>query len=183
MKVTELALPGVLLIEPKVFGDDRGFFLESYHARRYAEAGLPAAFVQDNLSRSVKGTLRGLHYQEPNPQGKLVQVLAGTVYDVAVDIRRGSPSFGKWVGVELSAQNRHQLWVPPGFAHGFCVLSDSADFFYKCTAFYSPETERGIVWNDPDLAIPWPVAQPLVSGKDAKAPRVAEAQVLPAYVP
>lgn len=181
MKVTETALPGVLLIEPKVFGDDRGFFFEAYHAKRYAEAGIPAAFVQDNLSRSVKGTLRGLHYQEPNAQGKLVQVLAGAVFDVAVDIRKGSPHFGKWVGYELSAENKRQLWIPAGFAHGFCVISDSADFSYKCTDFYSPAAERGIAWNDPDLGIAWPVERPLLSAKDAAAPKLAQAPVLPVY--
>jgi dTDP-4-dehydrorhamnose 3,5-epimerase len=183
MKVTQTALPGVLLLEPKVFGDERGFFFESYHAGRYAEAGIPARFVQDNLSRSVRGTLRGLHFQEPNAQGKLVQVVAGAVYDVAVDIRRGSPHFGRWVGYELSAANKLQLWVPPGFAHGFCVTSDSADFLYKCTDLYNPAAERGIAWNDPALDIPWPVEQPLLSAKDRAAPRLADAPVLPEYTP
>jgi dTDP-4-dehydrorhamnose 3,5-epimerase len=181
VKVTETELPGVLVLEPKRFGDDRGFFMEMFHARRYAEAGIAGPFVQDNFSRSVKGTLRGLHFQEPDAQGKLVQVLAGAVYDVAVDIRRGSPHFGRWVAVELSADNRRQLWVPPGFAHGFCVLSESADFHYKCTAFYAPASERGIAWNDPSLAIPWPVSAPLLSPKDAAAPRLADAPVLPVY--
>ncbi|RYZ15138.1 MAG: dTDP-4-dehydrorhamnose 3,5-epimerase [Myxococcaceae bacterium] len=179
MKVTPLAIPDVLLIEPKVFGDDRGFFLESFHAKRYADVGVVGPFVQDNLSRSVKGTLRGLHFQEPNPQGKLVQCLAGAVWDVAVDIRKGSPTFGRWVAAELTGENKRQLWVPTGFAHGFCVLSDSADFFYKCTALYSPETERSILWNDPELAIPWPVAAPLLSPKDLKAPLLKDAPVLP----
>ncbi|MCY1042976.1 dTDP-4-dehydrorhamnose 3,5-epimerase [Corallococcus sp. bb12-1] len=181
MKVTPLELPEVLLVEPKVFGDDRGFFLESYHAKRYADAGITGPFVQDNLSRSLKGTLRGLHFQEPNVQGKLVQCLSGAVWDVAVDVRRGSPTFGRWVAAELSFENKRQLWVPPGFAHGFCVLSDSADFFYKCTALYSPETERSVLWNDPDLAIPWPVSAPLLSGKDQQAPRLKDAPVLPAF--
>ncbi len=181
MKVHETALPGVLLLEPQRFGDDRGFFMETFHARRYAEAGISGTFVQDNFSRSAKGTVRGLHFQEPNAQGKLVQVLAGAVYDVAVDVRRGSPTFGRWVGVELSAENRRQLWVPPGFAHGFCVLSESADFFYKCTDFYSPSTERSIAWNDPELAIPWPVSAPLLSPKDAAAPRLKDAPVLPVF--
>nr|WP_227027722.1 dTDP-4-dehydrorhamnose 3,5-epimerase [Corallococcus soli] len=176
-----MELPEVLLLEPKVFGDDRGFFLESYNAKRYADAGIPGPFVQDNLSRSVKGTLRGLHFQEPNAQGKLVQCLAGAVWDVAVDVRRGSPTFGRWVAAELSFENKRQLWVPPGFAHGFCVLSDSADFFYKCTALYSPETERSVHWNDPDLAIPWPVSAPLLSGKDQQAPRLKDAPVLPIF--
>ncbi|RKG87870.1 dTDP-4-dehydrorhamnose 3,5-epimerase [Corallococcus terminator] len=181
MKVTPLELPEVLLVEPKVFGDDRGFFLESYHSKRYADAGITGPFVQDNLSRSVKGTLRGLHFQEPNAQGKLVQCLSGAVWDVAVDVRRGSPTFGRWVAAELSFENKRQLWVPPGFAHGFCVLSDSADFFYKCTALYSPETERSVHWNDPDLAIPWPVSAPLLSGKDQQAPRLKDAPVLPVF--
>ncbi|AKQ65375.1 dTDP-4-dehydrorhamnose 3,5-epimerase [Myxococcus hansupus] len=182
MKVTPLEIPDVLLLEPKVFGDDRGFFMEMFHAAKYADAGIPGPFVQDNYSRSAKGTLRGLHFQEPQAQGKLVQVLAGAVYDVAVDVRRGSPTFGKWVAAELSSENRRQLWIPAGFAHGFCVVSDSADFHYKCTALYSPETERSIVWNDPDLAIPWPAAVPLLSPKDARAPRLKDAPVLPEYV-
>ncbi len=181
MKITETKLPGVLLLEPKRFGDDRGFFIELFHARKYEEAGIAGPFVQDNFSRSVKGTLRGLHFQEPNAQGKLVQVMVGTVFDVAVDIRRGSPTFGQWVGVELSAENRNQLWVPAGFAHGFCVLSESADFLYKCTDFYAPGTERGVAWNDPDLAIEWPVSFPLLSPKDAMAPRLKDAPVLPSY--
>lgn len=181
MKVTPLEIPEVLLLEPKVFGDDRGFFMEMFHAARYGEAGIHGPFVQDNYSRSAKGTLRGLHFQEPRAQGKLVQVLAGAVYDVAVDVRRGSPTFGRWVAAELSAENRRQLWIPPGFAHGFCVVSDSADFHYKCTALYAPETERGIAWNDPALAIPWPVREPLLSPKDARAPRLQDAPVLPEY--
>ncbi len=181
MKVTQTELPGVLLLEPPRFGDDRGFFMEVFHARKYAEAGITGPFVQDNFSRSVKGTLRGLHFQEPHPQGKLVQVLAGAVFDVAVDIRRGSPHFGRWVGVELSADNRRQLWVPPGFAHGFCVLSERADFHYKCTDFYQPASERGIAWNDPDLGIAWPVTAPLLSAKDAVAPRLQDAPLLPVY--
>ncbi|WNG36024.1 dTDP-4-dehydrorhamnose 3,5-epimerase [Archangium minus] len=181
MNVIKTELPGVLILEPKRFGDDRGFFMEMFHAKRYAEAGIPGPFVQDNFSRSVKGTLRGLHFQEPNAQGKLVQVLAGAVYDVAVDVRRGSPTFGKWVGVELSADNRRQLWVPEGFAHGFCVISESADFHYKCTDVYTPAAERGIAWNDPDLGIPWPVTSPLLSPKDAAAPRLKDAPLLPVY--
>ena len=181
MKVIPTELPGVLILEPKVFGDDRGFFMEMFHEKRYADAGIRGPFVQDNYSRSAKGILRGLHFQEPQAQGKLVQVLAGAVYDVAVDVRRGSPTFGKWVAVELSTDNRRQLWIPPGFAHGFCVLSESADFHYKCTALYSPETERGVLWNDSDLGIPWPVSAPLLSGKDAKAPRLKDAPVLPVY--
>ena len=182
MKISETELPGVLLLEPKRFGDDRGFFMELFHAKRYTEAGIPGPFVQDNFSRSAKGILRGLHFQQPHAQGKLVQVFAGTVYDVAVDIRRGSPTFGKWVGVELSADNRRQLWVPAGFAHGFCVLSESADFHYKCTELYSPASEHGIAWNDPDLGIPWPVKSPLLSPKDSAAPRLKDAPVLPDYM-
>jgi dTDP-4-dehydrorhamnose 3,5-epimerase len=181
VNVLKTELPGVLILEPKRFGDDRGFFMEMFHAKRYAEAGIPGPFVQDNFSRSAKGILRGLHFQEPNAQGKLVQVLTGAVYDVAVDVRRGSPTFGKFVGVELSADNRRQLWVPAGFAHGFCVLSESADFHYKCTDVYTPASERGIAWNDPDLGIPWPVTSPLLSPKDAAAPRLKDAPVLPAY--
>jgi dTDP-4-dehydrorhamnose 3,5-epimerase len=182
VKVIPTEIPGVLIIEPKVFGDERGFFLETFHAKRYADAGIPGPFVQDNYSRSVKGTLRGLHFQEPLPQGKLVQVIAGAVYDVAVDIRKGSPTFGKHVGVELSSENKRQFWVPPGFAHGFYVLSESADFQYKCTALYAPEHERSIIWNDPDLAIPWPVSgTPKLSAKDAAAPRLKDAPVLAVY--
>ena len=181
MKVVQTAIPGVVILEPKVFGDSRGFFLETYNAQRYAEAGVPGPFVQDNLSRSVKGTLRGLHFQQPNPQGKLVQCLAGAVWDVAVDVRQGSPTFGRWVGVELTADNRRQLWVPPGFAHGFCVLTDSADFQYKCTALYAPGAEGSVRWNDPQLGIAWPVPQPLLSAKDAAAPLLADAPVLPTY--
>ncbi|WP_342374624.1 dTDP-4-dehydrorhamnose 3,5-epimerase [Myxococcus stipitatus] len=179
MKVTPLEIPDLLLVEPKVFGDDRGFFMELFHAKRYADAGIPGPFIQDNYSRSSRGTLRGLHFQEPQGQGKLVQVLSGRVYDVAVDVRRGSPTFGKWAAVELSAENRRQLWIPPGFAHGFCVTSESADFHYKCTTLYAPETERCIAWNDPDLGIPWPVSEPLMSPKDLRAPRLKDAPVLP----
>jgi dTDP-4-dehydrorhamnose 3,5-epimerase len=183
MRVLETALEGVLLIELEVYADPRGWFAESYRADRYAEAGIAAPFLQDNVSRSVRGTLRGLHFQEPHPQGKLVQVLRGALFDVAVDVRLGSPTFGRWVGVELSDDNHRQLFIPPGFAHGFCVTSESADFFYKCTAVWSPEAERAVAWNDPDLAIEWPVAQPLVSVKDARAPRLREAPVLPRYQP
>lgn len=180
MKITPTRLPEVLLITPKVFGDDRGHFFESYQAERYAEAGI-GPFVQDNCSRSRRGILRGLHFQEPRAQGKLVQVTSGTVFDVAVDIRRGSPRFGEWVGVELSSERHDQLWVPPGFAHGFCVLSESADFHYKCTDYYAPECEHGVAWNDPDLGIEWPVDQPLLSPKDAAAPRLKDAVRLPGY--
>lgn len=183
MKVTPLSIPDVLLVEPMVFGDPRGFFLETFNAQRYAEFGIALPFVQDNLSRSRKGTLRGLHFQEPKAQGKLVQVLAGAVWDVVVDVRRGSPHFGRWVGTELSADNRRQLWVPPGFAHGFCVLSETADFFYKCTEFYAPGNEHAVLWSDPDLDIRWPLETPLLSAKDASAPRLKDAAVLPEYVP
>ncbi len=180
-KVTPTALPDVLLIEPRVFADDRGFFLETYQAERYRAHGIGPAFVQDNWSRSVRGTLRGLHYQEPNGQGKLVQVTRGSVFDVVVDVRRGSPTFGKWVGVELSGDTPKQMWIPAGFAHGFCVTSDSADFVYKCTTAYAPDCERAIRWDDPELAIPWPTEQPLLSKKDAAAPTLADASILPSY--
>lgn len=181
MKVTPTELPEVLRIEPEVHGDSRGFFLETFQAERYRAAGIGGPFVQDNLSRSVKGTLRGLHFQEPRPQGKLVQVLQGAVWDVAVDVRRGSPRFGAWVGIELSAENHRQLWIPPGFAHGFCVLSEVADFFYKCTSLYMPEVERSVRWDDADLRIRWPVQSPLISEKDEAAPVLAKAPFLPVY--
>ena len=178
MKVTETALPGVMLVEPKVFGDDRGFFLESWNALGFAAAGLDLTFVQDNHSRSAKGVLRGLHYQIEDPQGKLVRVTQGRVYDVAVDIRRSSPHFGRWVGYELSDTNHRMLYVPPGFAHGFLVLSDTADFVYKCTSFYAPAHDRGIRWSDPAIGIDWPLTgkPPLLSPKDAAAPLLAEAE-------
>jgi dTDP-4-dehydrorhamnose 3,5-epimerase len=182
VKVSETALPGVLVVEPRVFADDRGFFFESYQVERYAGAGIARPFVQDNFSRSVRGTLRGLHFQEPKAQGKLVQVMRGSVYDVVVDVRRGSPTFARWIGFELSGETPKQVWIPPGFAHGFCVTSDSADFHYKCTAPYAPEAERSIRWDDPALAIAWPVAHPpLLSAKDAAAPLLADAPVLPSY--
>ena len=155
MIVTDTTLPGVKLIEPRVFGDDRGFFLESWNARAFADAGIDVAFVQDNHSRSATNVLRGLHYQIVEPQGKLVRVVGGAVFDVAVDVRRSSPHFGQWVGYELSAANKRMLWVPPGFAHGFVVLSDSADFLYKCTTFYAPAHERSIAWDDPAIGIDW----------------------------
>ena len=180
MKATRLSIPYVVLIEPKVFGDARGFFLESFNQRAFNEAtGSIHQFVQDNHSRSSKGVLRGLHYQIEQPQGKLVRVVQGAVFDVAVDIRRSSPTFGQWVGVELSADNHRQLWVPPGFAHGFLVLSDSADFLYKTTDYYAPEHERCIAWNDPALAIVWPDMgmAPCLSGKDQRGLGLAEAPV------
>ncbi|HHH39325.1 MAG TPA: dTDP-4-dehydrorhamnose 3,5-epimerase [Sedimenticola sp.] len=166
MKITATAIPGVLVVEPDVFGDARGFFMETWHARKYAEQGLDVTFVQDNHSRSGRGVLRGLHYQLNQPQGKLVRVTSGRVFDVAVDIRRGSPTFGRWVGLELDDRAHRQLYIPPGFAHGFSVLSESADFLYKCTDFYAPEDEYGILWNDPAIGIEWPGGDFLVSDKD-----------------
>ena len=174
MEVFETELPGVMILEPKVFGDARGFFLETWNQERYREAGIAAVFVQDNLSFSGKGTLRGLHFQNPNAQGKLVQVLQGEVYDVAVDIRQGSPTFGKWVGVTLSAENRRQVFIPAGFAHGFCVISDNALFSYKCTDIYNPKAEVSIIWNDPDIGIDWPVTEPELSEKDRLANRLSQ---------
>ena len=182
MKVIPTALPDVLIIEPRVFGDSRGFFLETFQAERYAAVGIGGPFVQDNLSRSARGTIRGLHFQEPRAQGKLVQVLQGMVWDVALDVRRSSPHFGSWVGVELSEENRRQLWIPPGFAHGFCVLSEAADFFYKCTDFYVPDFERTVRWDDPALGIRWPIFQsPLISEKDRAALALANVKDLPFY--
>ena len=169
MKVSPSALPEVLIIEPKVFGDSRGFFFESFNQRAFNEAtGLDAKFVQDNHSRSTKGVLRGLHYQIQQPQGKLVRVVRGSVFDVAVDIRKSSPNFGRWVGVELTEENHRQLWVPPGFAHGFLVTSDTADFLYKTTDYYAPEFERSVAWNDPAIGVEWPLdgVAPQLSAKD-----------------
>ena len=181
MKATRLAIPDVVLIEPKVFGDARGFFFESFNQNAFNEAtGTNHAFVQDNHSRSSQGVLRGLHYQIQQPQGKLVRVARGRVWDVAVDIRKSSPTFGQWVGAELSEDNQHQLWVPPGFAHGFVVLSESADFLYKTTDYYAPEHERCIAWNDPQLAIAWPIAEaPSLSAKDMQGFTFARAPVYP----
>jgi dTDP-4-dehydrorhamnose 3,5-epimerase len=174
MKVIETALPGVLVIEPKVFGDKRGFFLETFQQERYLTlAGIDLPFVQDNHSRSKRGVLRGLHAQQMRPQGKLVRVARGAVYDVAVDIDPKSPKFGTWVGFELSDDNLRQMWIPPGYAHGFVVLSEIADFQYKCTAYYDPRDEIGVIWNDPDLAIQWPIANPAVSPKDSALPMLA----------
>lgn len=177
MNVVETALPDVLLIEPRVFGDDRGFFYESWNAGGFAAAGLDLAFVQDNHSKSAKGVLRGLHYQNPNPQGKLVRVVAGAVYDVAVDLRRASPTFGRWVGYELSAENKRMLWVPPGFAHGFLSLAEGTEFLYKCTGFYDAAHEHSLLWNDPAIGIDWPLGDitPQLSGKDAAAAPLADA--------
>jgi dTDP-4-dehydrorhamnose 3,5-epimerase len=181
MRFIETSLPGVVLIEPKVIGDDRGFFMETYHAARFAEAGIAATFVQDNHSRSARGVLRGLHYQEPQPQGKLVRCTRGALFDVAVDIRVGSPTFAKWVGVELSESNHRMLWIPEGFAHGFCALEDESDLVYKCTSLYAREADRAILWNDPDIGIAWPVSAPSLSAKDAAAPRLKDAVVLPRF--
>lgn len=182
MRFLPTAIPEVCVIEPQVFGDERGFFMETYHRARFAAAGIDADFVQDNHSRSRRGTLRGLHYQIRQAQGKLVRVVQGTVFDVAVDMRRSSPTFGQWVGEILAAENKRQLWVPPGFAHGFYVLSDSADFVYKCTALYAPEHERCVRWDDATLAITWPLLHgtaPLVSAKDAAGVSFHEAECYP----
>ena len=174
MKVIETALPGVLIIEPKAFGDHRGFFLETFQVERYREAGITLPFVQDNHSRSQRGVLRGLHFQRTRPQGKLVSVSRGAVYDVAVDIDPSSATYGKFVGVELNDDNHRQMWVPPGYAHGFCVLSEVADFQYKCTDFYFPADEGGLAWNDPDVGISWPIEAPQLSAKDANNPRLRD---------
>jgi dTDP-4-dehydrorhamnose 3,5-epimerase len=179
VNIAETDLPEVKLLTPRVFGDDRGFFLESWNAKVFAEAGLDMPFVQDNHSRSAKGVLRGLHYQLTNPQGKLVRVTQGAVFDVAVDIRRSSPHFGRWTGHVLSADNKAMLWIPPGFAHGFLVLSDSADFLYKCTTLYDPPSDRSLAWDDPEIGIAWPLdgVTPLLSAKDAAASRLSGAEV------
>ena len=174
MKIIPTDLPGVVLFEPRVFDDDRGYFFESWNAARYQEAGLPERFVQDNLSRSKRGVLRGLHFQNPQSQGKLVSVLEGAVFDVAVDVRRGSPNFGSWFGIELSEQNRRQLYIPPGFAHGFCVTSDTALFAYKCTDYYNPATECCLRWDDPEIDIKWPIDNPQVSEKDHQGKLLCE---------
>jgi dTDP-4-dehydrorhamnose 3,5-epimerase len=180
MKVTPTRLPEVLLIEPKLFGDARGFFFESWNEREFESAGIKARFVQDNHSRSEKGVLRGLHYQVRRPQGKLIRVIQGEIFDVAADIRRDSPTFGKWEGARLSAQAKNMLWVPVGFAHGFYVLSDFAEVLYKTTDFYAPEHERSIAWNDPDLKIDWPLSgAPLLSPKDAAGLRLRDAELFP----
>jgi dTDP-4-dehydrorhamnose 3,5-epimerase len=183
MKFVPTRLPGCVVIEPQAFGDARGFFYESYNAQKYKNAGLDLRFVQSNVSRSAQGVLRGLHYQWPNPQGKLVSVLEGEVFDVAVDIRKGSPTFGEWEGVVLSEDNKRHFWIPEGFAHGFAVLSERATFTYLCTQTYDREADAGIRWDDPALAIDWPVAEPQLSGKDAKAPLLADvaAERLPIF--
>jgi len=181
MKVVATALPEVVIIEPKLFGDERGFFLETYQLDRYVENGIAKPFVQDNLSRSRYGVLRGLHLQNPSTQGKLVSVLRGKVLDVAVDVRVGSPNFGRHVAVELSEENRRQLWVPRGFAHGFAVLSETADFFYKCDNHYSPKDEIVVRWDDPVIGIAWGIEQPSLAPRDAAAPRLADITNLPVY--
>jgi dTDP-4-dehydrorhamnose 3,5-epimerase len=183
VKIVETRLPGCVAIEPDVFGDPRGFFYESYNAEKYRAAGLDLRFVQSNVSRSARGVLRGLHYQWPNPQGKLVSVVEGEVYDVAVDIRRGSPTFGQWAGVILSAENHRHFWVPEGFAHGFVVLSEFATFSYQCTNLYDAKADAGVRWNDAAIGIDWPVSAPLLSGKDEKAPLLADIapERLPVY--
>jgi len=174
MNRIETRLQGVVILEPRVFGDTRGFFLETWNRARYEALGLPGVFVQDNLSQSVRGVLRGLHYQNPQAQGKLVTVLQGEVFDVAVDVRAGSPSFGQWVGVWLSQETKRELYVPPGFAHGFVVTSENALFWYKCTEYYNPQAEGSIAWDDPDLAITWPMSDPSLSVKDQAAPRLRD---------
>ena len=177
MKIVDSKLSGVLLIEPDVYNDERGFFLETWHQGRYRDGHFPdVAFVQDNHSRSARGVLRGLHFQKDFPQGKLVQVCRGRVFDVAVDIRIGSPEFGRWVGHELSDDNHHQLWIPPGFAHGFCTLSDSADLMYKCTDIYRADDDFGITWDDPRIAVQWPISDPLLSDKDKELPTLSDVE-------
>ncbi len=181
MELIETAIRDVLIVEPKVIGDDRGFFMESWNQRTFAAAGLDLQFVQDNHSRSSRGVLRGLHYQQPGAQGKLIRVVSGAVFDVVVDLRQGSPTFGRWVGVELSGENKRQLWVPPGMAHGFLCLEDNTDFLYKCTAFYNRDTEHCLLWNDPDIGVEWPLdgMTPQLSAKDAVGTPFAEAVKYP----
>lgn len=181
MELIETAIDGVFIIEPKVFGDERGFFMESWNARSFAQAGLDLDFVQDNHSRSSRGVLRGLHYQQPNPQGKLVRVTAGAVYDAVVDMRKSSPTYGKSVGVELSAANKRMFWVPPGMAHGFLCLEDGTDFLYKCTSYYDPANEHSLLWNDPALGIEWPLdgITPQLSAKDEAGKSFADAVTFP----
>jgi dTDP-4-dehydrorhamnose 3,5-epimerase len=183
IKYTKTDLSGVLLIEPRVFKDSRGFFMETFHQKKYAEAGIDHAFIQDNYSHSTRGTLRGLHYQLEHPQAKLVYVIKGEIYDVAVDIRRGSPGFGKWTGQYLSCKNRRQIFVPEGFAHGFCVISETADVLYKTTDLYKPDDEYGVLWSDPTIGIDWPVEIPIVSDKDKQFPGLQDVpeQHLPIY--
>ena len=174
MKVVRTSLEGIIIIEPQEYEDNRGYFVETYQVDRYSNAGIPESFVQDNLSFSAKGTLRGLHYQIKRPQAKLVQAVTGEIFDVVVDIRPGSKTFGQWAGVLLSGQNKRQVFIPAGFAHGFCVLSSSAHFLYKCTEFYNPEDEGGIIWSDPSIGIEWPIEEPIISDKDRTLPSLAE---------
>jgi dTDP-4-dehydrorhamnose 3,5-epimerase len=183
MKVTPTSLPNVLIIEPTIFEDKRGFFIETYHQSKYEQSHIHSIFVQDNFSHSVHGILRGLHYQLHYPQAKLVQVIHGAIFDVAVDIRQGSPTFGKWIGAHISDKNRRQIFVPEGFAHGFCVLSETADVMYKCTDFYVPDDEGGILWSDSDIGINWPIADPLLSDKDSLYPCLKDVppERLPVY--
>jgi dTDP-4-dehydrorhamnose 3,5-epimerase len=178
MHLVETAIPDLVIVEPRVFGDERGFFLESWNRKVFAELGLDLDFVQDNHSRSARGVLRGLHFQNPNPQGKLVRVVAGRAWDVAVDLRQSSPTFGQWVGIELSADNKRMFWVPPGFAHGFVSLEDGTDFVYKCTSFYEPANEHSLLWNDPALGIEWPLEglEPQLSAKDQAGKPLAEVE-------
>ncbi len=176
MTFIELSIPGVIVVEPVVHGDERGFFMETFRESLFREAGIDGPFVQDNHSRSGKGVLRGLHVQNPFAQGKLVRVIVGEVFDVAVDVRPGSPTFGRWEGEVLSADNRRMLWIPPGFAHGFCVLSEQAEFVYKCTEYYHPEAEQSILWNDPRIGILWPIAEPLLSERDRRGMSLDEYQ-------
>ena len=185
MKIVDVGLPGCVLFEPRVFGDERGYFYESFNHGKLREIGLQPHFVQGNVSRSARGVLRGLHYQWPKPQGKFISVLEGEVYDVAVDIRRGSPTFGRSTAVILSAENKRHFWVPEGFAHGFAVLSENATFFYQCTALYDRATDAGIRWNDGRIAVDWPISQPILSDKDRKTPFLDEIarEKLPAYAP
>jgi dTDP-4-dehydrorhamnose 3,5-epimerase len=180
MKFVKTELPGVVVIEPRVFEDPRGFFMETFHSARFREAGLPETFVQDNHSRSVARTLRGLHYQIEHPQGKLVRCIRGEIFDVAVDLRLDSPAFGRWFGTRLDASNRRQMYVPPGVAHGFCILSEVAEVVYKCTDLYYPQHERALIWNDPQVAVAWPISEPLLSDKDRRGMNFSEAAKLPA---
>ena len=185
MKFTELSIPGLILVEPDVWTDDRGLFLETYHATKYADGKIAGPFAQDNHSHSRRDVLRGLHYQRNHPQGKLVYAVRGEIFDVVVDVRRGSPAFGKWASAVLSDQNHHQLYVPEGCVHGFCVLSDVADVTYKCTTIYVPSDDQGVIWNDPTFAVDWPIKNPILSAKDSKLPRFTELSesILPAYEP
>lgn len=183
MKVEQTTLPGVLLLKPKVFGDKRGFFLETFRADTLHKAGLTVEFIQDNHSRSSKGVLRGLHYQLKQPQGKLVRVTRGEIFDVAVDVRRDSPHFGQWFGATLNDENMQMMYIPPGFAHGFVVLSDIVDFVYKCSNYYHPQSEQGILWNDPKIGIKWPIADVNLSAKDQTNPRLHDQQNLPPFTP